>query len=117
MNSPKNKLLQRFAADVRRHYGDRVLGIYAFDYLFDEGDDDEISADADVAIVLSDGDWRFLDEKRQLVRLAFDILMETEFYIRAWPFPVSAWRDPSRYSNPRLVREIKQRAEPILEVA
>jgi hypothetical protein len=117
MNSPKDELLNRFAADVQRHYGDRVLGIYVFDYLLDEGDDDEISVDADVAVVLSDGDWRFLDEKKQLVRLTFDILVETGFYIRAWPFPVSAWRDPSAYSNPRLVREIKQHAEPIMEVA
>ena len=117
MSVRENELLRRFAADVRRHYGDRLLGMYVFDYLFGEGDDDEISVDADVAVVLADGEWGFLDEKKELVQFSYEILLESEFYIRAWPLPASAWRDPSTYPNPGLVSEIKRRSEPIMEAA
>jgi hypothetical protein len=116
MNAQQRTLLGRFAADVQGMYGERLLGLYAFDYLFeDDGDDDEISVDIDVAVVLADGDWAFLEEKKRLVEITFKVLLETEVYIRAWPLPASAWRDPSTYSNPTLVQEIKRHSEPIVE--
>jgi|RhiMetdeSRZDD1v2_1073273.scaffolds.fasta_scaffold2399133_2 hypothetical protein len=116
MNPQKSKLLSRFSASVRKEYGDRLLGLYVFDYLFgDSGDDDEVSADTDVAVILTDGDWNFLEEKKRLVRLTFEILLDTEVYIRAWPLPASAWADPSTHANPVLVRDIKRHSEPILE--
>ena len=115
MNS-RESVLNRFSADAREEYGERLLGLYAFDYLLDKrADDDEISVDADVAVTLADGEWGFLEEKKRLVRLTFDILLDTEAYIRAWPLPASAWRDPSTYSNPALVREIKRHSAAIME--
>lgn len=117
MKPSEKKALDRFAADVRRHYGDRLLGMYVFDYLFGEGDDDEISVDADVAVILADGEWGFLDTKEELVQFSYEILLDSEFYIRAWPLPASAWRDPSTYSNPGLVTLIKRHSEPIMEAA
>jgi hypothetical protein len=116
MNSRQRNVLGRFSADAQKLYGERLLGLYVFDYLFDGSvDDDEISVDVDVAVVLADGDWGFLEEKKRLVEVTFKILLDTEVYIRAWPLPVSAWRDPSTYSNPTLVREIKRHSEPIME--
>jgi hypothetical protein len=90
MNAQQRSLLGRFAADVQRVYGERLVGLYAFDYLFEDdvGDDDEISVDLDVAVVLADGDWRFIEEKKRLVEVTFKVLLDTGIYIRAWPLPV-----------------------------
>ena len=116
MNTQRSELLSRFSAGVRREYGDRLRGLYVFDYLFGESaDDDEVSVDTDVAVILTDGDWSFLEEKKRLVRLTFDILLDTEVYIRAWPLSASAWNDPSTHANPQLMRDIKSHSEPILE--
>jgi hypothetical protein len=118
MTQPQSTALRRFAVEAREEYGDRLIGLYAFDYLQeDDEDDDEISVGADVAVILSDGAWSFLDEKKRLARLTFDILLDTEVYVRAWPLPASAWRDPSTYTNPTLVQGIKQRSESIMEAA
>jgi hypothetical protein len=127
MNAIERSILGRFSADALNEYGDRLRGLYVFDYLFDEygqddadesGEDDgEVSVDLDVAVVLADGDWSFLDEKKRLIALTFDILLETDVFIRAWPLPASAWRDPSSYSNPSLVRAIKRNSEPVMEAA
>lgn len=118
MSSGEAEALTRFAADVRRHYRDRLLGVYLFGRgSTDDADEEDEEGDAEVAVVLADGDWRFLDEKTELVGLTFDILLDTEFYIRAWPLPASAWRDPSTYSDPAFIEEIQRRAEPIMEAA
>jgi len=116
MNAPARDALSRFSTDAQKAYGERLLGLYVFNYLFDEREDDDgISVDADVAVILADGDWHFLKEKECLVRLTFAILLDTDVYIRTWPLPASAWREPSTYSNPALVREIKRHSEPIME--
>jgi hypothetical protein len=117
MNAIEKSILGRFTADALKAYGDRLRGLYVFDYLFDEAgeDNDEVSVDLDVAVVLADGDWRFLDEKKRLASLTFQLLLDSDTYIRAWPLPASAWHDPSTYDNPALVRDIKRHAEPIME--
>jgi len=113
MNAIEGSILGRFSADARKEYGDRLRGLYVFDCLFDErgqdnadesGEDDgEVSVDLDVAVVLADGDWSFLDEKKRLIALTFNILLETDVFIRAWPLPASAWHDQS-WSVPKRER-------------
>jgi len=116
MNALERSVLSRFAAEARREFGERLVGLYAFDYLFDEGgEDDEISVDVDVAVILADGSWTFLDEKKRLAEITFDILLDAGVYVRTWPLPASAWREPSTYANPMLVQEIKRHSEPIME--
>ncbi len=115
MSPLERSILGRFSSEVRRAYGERLLGMYAFDYLFEDGHEDEISVDIDVAVILADGDWTFIDEKKRPVEFTFDVLLENEVYIRAWPLPVSAWRDPATYANPDLVRGIKRHSEPVME--
>lgn len=65
MNVIEKSILGRFQADALREYGDRLRGLYVFDYPFDDDsvNDDEVSVDLDVAVVLADDNWRFLDEK------------------------------------------------------
>jgi hypothetical protein len=87
MNAQQRRVLERFSADVLERYGARLQGLHAFDYLGedDEGEDDEVSVDIDVAVVLADDDWRFLEEKKRLVKVTFKILLDTGIYVRAWP--------------------------------
>jgi hypothetical protein len=116
MTARDNGILDRFSADAQKAYGKRLLGLYVFDYLLAEaGDADDMSVDMDVAVILADDGWVFLDEKKRLVELTFDILVDTEVYIRAWPLSASAWRDPSTDANSALIQEIKRHAQPIRE--
>jgi hypothetical protein len=91
MNAQQRNVLERFSADALEKYGARLQGLYALDYLGDddEGEDDEVSVDIDVAVVLADDDWRFLEEKKRLVEVTFKILLDTGIYVRAWPLPAS----------------------------
>jgi hypothetical protein len=115
MSPLERGILGRFSSEIRKADGDRLVGIYAFDYLFEDGHEDEVSVDIDVAVVQADGDWTFIDEKRRLVEFTFNVLIENEVYIRAWPLPASARRDPATYANPDPVRGIKRHSEPVME--
>lgn len=107
--------LRRLAMDVRKHYGERLRGIY----LVDAKDlyDDEDAADIETVIVLADGEWRSLDERMALVDMAYDILLDTERYIRALPVSLSDWLDPVAADDPNWILALKERAEPIMEAA
>jgi hypothetical protein len=106
-------VLHRLAGDVRNHYGDRLRGIYRIDTRGLSNANEQ--ADVEVAVVLTDGDWRPVDEMKTLVYLKYDLLVETELYIRALPLPFSAWQDPSKSREPASIREMKDRAEPLME--
>jgi predicted nucleotidyltransferase len=82
--------LRRFAADARRHYGDRLKGLYLFGSR--ARGDHSPDSDADVAVVLADNGWEFWKEKRTLIHLAYDQMIETGSYIQPWPFEESVWR-------------------------
>ena len=107
--------LRRLAVDVRTHYGERLKGIYLVDArnLYD----DEDAADIETVIVLADGEWRSLDERMALVDLTYDILLDTELYIRALPVSLSVWLDPAAADDPSWIGALKERAEPIMEAA
>jgi hypothetical protein len=107
--------LRRLAMDVRKHYGERLRGIYLVDA--QELHDDEDAADIETVIVLADGKWRSLEERMALVDLTYDILLDTEFYIRALPVSLSDWRDPAAADDPSWIRALKEKAEPIMEAA
>ncbi len=99
---------------VRDHYGKRLLGVYQ---LSTAGEyDDEDAPDAEIVVVLADGDWRFMDEIEVLAGLAFDSLMVTEIYISADPISNTAWRDPSHEAHQETVGNRKQAANGLLEV-
>jgi antitoxin ChpS len=108
--------LRKLAAASQRHYGARFQGIH-FIAPDSEMENEETEPDAEVVVVLADGDWQFMTEKLQLAGLAFDILLETEVYIRAWPMAISSWRDPKSHRDPAFVQDLKRRAEPVLEAA
>ena len=104
--------LRCFAERVRANYGARLKGLYLFGSRA-RGDHHEES-DADVAVVLEDGDWRFWDEKMRLVELGHDMLVDFGAYIQPWPFAASEWDSPAG-SRQRLIESAKREAR-LLEV-
>jgi uncharacterized protein len=103
--------LVRFAVDVRRHYGDRVVGFFLFGSRA-RGDHHPFS-DADIAIVLKDENWQQVREIRRLARLAHDVLIETGVEVQGWPVSESAWSQPERHPEPALVQCMRRDAKPI----
>jgi uncharacterized protein len=98
-----------FARAVERVYGDRVRGIYLFGSRA-RGDHSHDS-DADVAVVLADGNWRRWDEMKRLADLEYDVIVETGVEPQGWIVSESAWLDPERHSNPALVRAMRRDAK------
>ncbi|WP_407518732.1 nucleotidyltransferase family protein [Methylobacterium oryzisoli] len=103
--------LARFAADVRRHYGPRLLGLYLFGSR--SRGDARPESDADVAVILVDGPWRIIDEARVLADLSYDRLIDDGLDIQAHPVPQSAWGDPALHPNPALVRAMRRDGRPL----
>ncbi len=100
-----------FARAVRDAYGDRVKGIYLFGSR--ARGDHTPNSDADVAVVLDDGDWRVWDEKMRLAGIEYDIIVDTGAEPQGWPIRESEWINPDLHSNPPLVRAMRRDAKPI----
>ena len=115
MTTDEQRALDMFAAAVRAHYGTRLRGIYHVDVI-EYGHADEES-DADVVLVIDDGDWQLLAEKEELAKLTFDVLMDHGVYIGVWPMTVSAWENPDNARDPRFVRELQRNAVPMEQAA
>jgi uncharacterized protein len=103
--------LKRFAADVRRHYGDRLKGLYLFGSRA-RGDHEPFS-DADVAVVLGDEEWELVREVRGLARLATDTLIETGVEVQGWPVSHAAWDHPESHPESALIEAMRRDAKPI----
>ena len=105
------RALADFAAAVRRHYGDRLRGIYLFGSR--ARGDHTPESDADVAVVLADGDWNYWTEKMQLADLSYDPLVETGTAIQGWPVRLNEWNQPDVHRNPSLIRAMLDDAKPL----
>jgi antitoxin ChpS len=83
------RALARFADDVKLHYGDRLKGLYLFGSR--ARGDHAADSDADVAVVLANGDWEEWLERRALNGLAFDAELDDGLVIQPWPFAEADW--------------------------
>ena len=106
-----SEALRCFAETVRREYGARLKGLYLFGSRARRDHHDE--SDADVAVVIEDGDWRFWDEKMRLVDLGHDMLVDFGLYIQPWPFAASAWTSPEGAPRQHLIEAAKRDARPL----
>jgi predicted nucleotidyltransferase len=97
--------IEAFARAVRQAYGDRVRGIYLFGSRA-RGDHTRDS-DADIAVVLRDGDWDDWKEKSRLTDIGYDALISTGADIQAFPVRAAEWSDPVLHRNPSLVRAMR----------
>ena len=98
--------LRRFVSGVRGAYGSRVQGIFLFGSRArgDHRDD----SDADVAVVLADGDWEEWRERRNLNRLAEAAEAASRVDIQPWPIAQSAWLAEDAASATPLARSARR---------
>jgi predicted nucleotidyltransferase len=108
--APDDELVDRavrdFAREVHRAYGSRLKGLYLFGSR--ARGDHTAESDADVAVVLADGDWRVWDEKMRLADIEYDIIVDSGVEPQGWPVSESEWRDPELHDNPPLVRAMRR---------
>jgi predicted nucleotidyltransferase len=100
--------VRNFAREVRRAYGSRLKGLYLFGSR--ARGDHSPESDADVAVVLADGDWRVWDEKMRLADIEYDIIVDSGVEPQGWPVSESEWRHPEMHENPALVRAMRRDA-------
>lgn len=110
-----SKALEQYVAAVRARYGDRLRGVVLFGSR--ARGDMQADSDADVAVIIADGDWSFWREKRELADLAYEPLMDWGLTIQPWPLTLSQWSNPELHHNPRFVYAIKRDASPLVERA
>lgn len=104
--------IEEYACAVRDAYGARVKGIYLFGSRA-RGDHTQDS-DADIAVVITDGDWEYWQERFKLADLEYDVVVATGADIQGWPVRESEWQDPEKHHNPALVAAIQRDARPVL---
>ncbi len=105
------RALDTFVAAVRSRYGDRLRSIHLFGSRA-RGDASSYS-DADVAVVIRDGDWSFWSEKVVLAGIAYDPLVDFGLHIQPWPISETEWQQPERHRNPRFVQNVHRDARTI----
>lgn len=106
MTPAERKALDDYVAAVHRHYGARLVDILIFGSR--ARGDARPDSDADLAVILEDGDWRFWDEKWLLAGLAYDVLLEHGLYIQPWPIPRSGWESPATHRKQRFIEAIQK---------
>ena len=104
--------LAAYVTAVSDYYGSRLKGIVLFGSRA-RGDHHD-SSDADVAVVIEDGDWIFWSEKVRLADLTYDPMMEFGLKIQPWPVARSAWEIPLSHHNPRLIEAMQRDGRSLL---
>jgi len=105
------RALAIFAAAAARHYGDRLIGLHLFGSR--ARGDHGAESDADVAVVLADGGWRYWSEVRALSGLTYDRLIDEGCDIQAVPIAESEWRQPETSRRAAFIRNAKRDACPL----
>jgi predicted nucleotidyltransferase len=113
MTPAERKALDDYVAAVRGHYGARLVDILIFGSR--ARGDARPDSDADLAVILEDGDWRFWEEKWLLSGLAYDALLEPGLWIQAWPVSRSKWAEEDLGKVPFFVIGARPEAKPVSE--
>lgn len=115
MTHKERNALADYVAAIRRHYGDRVVDILIFGSR--ARGDARPESDADVAVILQDGDWQFCTEKMLLAGLAYDVLLKHDLCIQPWPIARSGWEHPAAHPKRRLMEAIRKDGRPLSQAA
>lgn len=65
-------------------------------------------SDADVAVLLRGTPGKFLPTKLEMSDIAYDVLLDTGIRVQALPIWEAEWASPEKYSNPRLLTNIRR---------
>ena len=98
--------LARFVSAVRASYGVRVHGVFLFGSR--ARGDHRPDSDADVAVVLSDGDWEEWRERRLLNRLAEIAEAASHVDIQPWPISWTEWMSADSAATTPLSRSARR---------
>jgi predicted nucleotidyltransferase len=109
------RALADFVAAIRRHYGERLLGLYLFGSR--ARGDHTPESDVDVAVVLFDSKIDFWREKLALADLAYEPIANSGIHVQGWPVAASAWSEPETHHNPSLIRAMRRDGKAIDHVA
>ena len=104
MTPSERKALDDYVAAVRKHYGARLVDILIFGSR--ARGDARPDSDADLAVILEDGDWKLWDEKIFLSGLAYDVLLDVGLDIQPWPIRRSAWDSPEEHRNRSFIEAV-----------
>lgn len=115
MTPAERKALDDYVATVREHYGSRLVDILVFGSRARR--DHHPDSDADIAVVLRDGDWGFWAEQMNLAGLAYDVLLDHGLFIQPWPIPLSAWETPAKSQKQQFIEAVRRDARSLLEPA
>ena len=106
-----NKAVEDFARAVLSAYGSRVKGLYLFGSR--SRGDHTPESDADIAVVLADGDWKEWPETKRLTDIAYDFIVATGADLQTWPISESAWVNPTTHPESALITAMRRDARPI----
>jgi predicted nucleotidyltransferase len=107
--------LERYVQLVRDHYGSRLVDVVLFG---SRGRGDaSATSDADVAVIIKDGDWVAWKERRVLTDLGYDLLIEDGLDVQSWLVAASEWRSADTAHQSALVRNIRRDGRGILHAA
>ena len=67
-----------------------------------------MDSDLDIAVVLRGNRDQFVDTKLALADIAYDVLLETGILVQALPLWEAELKQPERYTNPDLLRNISR---------
>jgi len=104
-----------YVAAVREHYGTRLVDILLFGSR--ARGDARPDSDADIAVVLRDGDWGFWAEQMNLAGLAYDVLLDHGLFIQPWPIPITEWETPAKSQKRQFLEAVREDARSLLEPA
>ncbi len=115
MSPEQRAALERFVVDVGEHYGRRLFDIML--YGSRARGDQHAESDADLAIILDDGDWRVSAEVVVLADLAYGALMDTGLFIQAIPISRSDWETPGKHANRHFIETVRREGRRLREAA
>ncbi len=92
MNERVRLAVDIFAKRTRAVYGARFAGFYLFGS--QARGDQHAESDVDVAVILEGDGWNLAREKMRLGDIAYDISLETDVSIDAWPVSQQQWDAP-----------------------
>ena len=111
MTTIQRQGLDAFAAGVREQYGPRLHQLVLFGSR--ARGDETAESDADVAVVLEDGDWRPSAELCVLADIGYEVLMSTGLYIQPTVISRSAWENPGSQFNHAFLQSVRRDAMPL----